>query len=192
MSIFGRITERIGEKITEHLHNPTLVELVKEQNLKNLLTRREFRISQAYLQREFLDRAVDQEIPELRIGLYDGYGEIAGKMKKRLLPGIPFSAVFTIFGVEFTPARKTALLKLEKVGPIDLEWLTRKFLQHLPGLSLSGDLISCDLTRVPKLAELFAYRVNLGVKELNPWDKVTIKELSLKEGEIVGKVGVVL
>ena len=49
-------------------------------------------------------------------------------------------------------------------------------------------LISRDLTRVPRLAELFAYRV----KGINPWDFIALKELSLNEGEIVGRVGVVL
>jgi len=44
------------------------------------------------------------------------------------------------------------------------------------------------MTRVPKLAELFAYRV----KGISAWDFITLKELSLKDGEIVGRVGVVL
>jgi hypothetical protein len=182
------IFEKLTEKITEKIRNPALAELVKEQSLKDLLIRREFRISQGYLQREFLSRALDDEILEFSITLCDGYGEIAGKMKKRFLPALPFSATFTIQGMEFTSARKCVLLKLEKVGPIDLDWLTKKFVQRIPFLSCAGDLIVCDLTRVPRLAELFAYRV----KGLSVWDLITLKELSLKDGEIIGRVGVVL
>jgi hypothetical protein len=186
MGILDRINDRIHEKIK----NPTLAALVKDQNLKDLLVRREFRITQEYLQREFFDPAVDEEILELSIRLLDGYGEICGKMKKRLLPfAIPFSATFTVQSVEFSGTRKSVLLKLEKVEPIDLEWLNKKILGRVPFLSCIGsDLIHCDLNKVPRLAELFAYRV----KGINPWDYITLKELSLKEGEVAGRVGVVL
>jgi len=186
MSIFEKFTEKINER----LNNPALVELVKEQSLKDLLTKRAFRISQGYLQREFLGRALDDEIVEFSIALFDGYGEITGKMKKRFLPVLPFSATFTIHGMEFSSARKCVLLKLEKVGPVDFDWLTRKVVLHIPFLSCSGDLITCDLTRVPQLARLFDYRVK-GLN-LNVWDLITLKELGLKDGEIVGRVGVVL
>jgi len=178
------IFERIKERITD----PSLVELVKEQSLRDLLTKRAFHISQGYLQREFLNRVLDDEIVEFTIALFDGYGEIAVKMKKRLLPAIPFSATFTIHGIEFSSARKTVQLKLEKVGPIDLDWLTKKIVQRIPSLSYSGDLITCDLTRVPRLAEIFSRRI----KGLNAWDLITLKELNLRDGEIVGRVGVVL
>jgi len=181
MGIFDRINDR--------LRNPALAELVKEQSLKDLLLRREFRIPESYLQREFVNRALDDELPELSIALHDGYGEIAGRMKKRLIPfPIPFSARFAIQGMEFSSARKIVFLKLDQVAPIDIDWLTRKMVQRIPFLSCFGDLISCDLTRVPRLAELFAHRV----KGISIWDFITLKELSLKDGEIVGRVGVVL
>ena len=179
----------IFEKLSGRLKNPALAELVKEQSLKDLLVRREFRLSQGYLQREFVNRALDAELLELSIALFDGYGEITGKMKKRLLPfAIAFSATFTIQAMEFSAARKSVLLKLEQVDPIDLDWLTKKVVERIPFLSCQGNLVSCDLTRVPRLAELFAYRV----KGINPWDFIALKELSLNEGEIVGRVGVVL
>ena len=181
MGIFDRFRDR--------LKNPALVELVKEQSLKDLLVRRGFRISQSYLQREFLNLAQDEEILEFSVALFDGYGEIIGKMKKRLLPfAIPFSATFTIQGMEFSAARKCIFLKLARVQPIDLDWLTKKVVERIPFLSCMGELLTCDLTRVPRLAELFAYRV----KGINPWDFIALKELNLKEGEIVGRVGVVL
>jgi hypothetical protein len=183
------IFEKLQDRIQERLKNPALVELVKEQSLKDLLVKREFRISQSYLQREFVDRALDDEIQEFQIALFAGYGEMTGRIKKRLLPfAIPFSATFTIQGMEFSSARKCVFLKLEQVGPIDLDWLTRKVVERIPFLSCTGDLICCDLTRVPRLAELFAYRV----KGIDLWDFITLKELSLKDGEIVGRVGVVI
>jgi len=186
MNIFEKFTEKVSEKI----HNPALVELMKEQSLRDLLTKRAFRVSQGYLQREFLSRVLDDEIVEFSIALFDGRGEIAGKMKKRLLPAIPFSATFTIQGTEFSPARKCVWLKLGEVGPVDFDWLTRKVVQHIPFLSCSGDLVTCDLTKIPNLARMFDRRVK-GL-DLNVWDLITFKELSLKDGEIVGRVGVVL
>ena len=183
------IFERVKDRVKERLNDPALAELVKEQSLKDLLVRREFRLSQGYLQREFVNRAIDEEMQELSIALFDGYGEMSGKVKKRLLPfAIPFSATFTVQGMEFSSARKCVLLKLEKVGPIDLDWLTKKVVERIPFLSCMGDLITCDLTRVPRLAELFAYRI----KGISIWDFITLKELSLKDGEVVGRVGVVL
>jgi hypothetical protein len=179
----------ILDKIKDRIKNPALAELVKEQSLKDLLVKREFHISQSYLQREFFSRAVDPELPELAIRLGEGVGEITGKFKKRLVPfAIPFSATFTIQGVEFTATRKVVTLKLEQVGPIDLDWLTRKVVQRIPSLTMVGDLMACDLSKVPRLAELFGYRV----KGINPWDFITLKELAFRDGEITGKVGVVL
>jgi len=183
------IFDKVKEKIAGRINDPAFLDLVKEQNLKDLLIRREFRVTESYLQREILDKAIDDEILELNIALFDGYGEISGKMKKRLLPfAIPFSATFTIQGMEFSAARKCVFLKLAQVAPIDLDWLTRKVVERIPFLSCMGDLISCDLTRVPRLAELFAYRV----KGISIWDFVTLKELGFKRGEIAGRVGVVL
>ncbi|HBG05347.1 MAG: hypothetical protein A2075_25170 [Geobacteraceae bacterium GWC2_58_44] len=181
MGIFDRVRDR--------LKDPALAELVKEQSLKDLLTRREFHLPESYLQREFVSSALDDEILELSLAIFDGYGEIRGKIKKRLLPfPITFSARFAIQGMEFSSARKIVFLKLEQVAPIDIDWLTKKMVQRIPFLSCFGDLIACDLTRVPRLAELFAYRV----KGISLWDFITLKELSLKDGEIVGRVGVVI
>jgi hypothetical protein len=175
--------------ILDRIKNPTLAALVKEQNLKDLLVKREFRITEGYMQREVLNRAVDEELLELTLSVLDGFGQLTGKVKKRFVPfAISFSATFTMQGVEFTGTRKAVLIRLEKVGPIDIDWLTRKIIQRVPFLSCMGELIVCDLTKVPKLAELFAYRV----KGINPWDFITLKELSLKDGEIVGRVGVVI
>lgn len=186
MGIFEKLQEKFQDRLK---NNPALVELVKEQSLKDLLVRREFRISQLYLQREVANRALDDELQQLSISLLDGYGEITGKVKKRLLPfAIPFSATFTIQGMEFSSARKAVFLKLEKVGPIDVDWLTRKVVERIPFLSCMGELIACDLTKVPRLAELFAYRV----KGINLWNLITLKELKLNDGEIIGRVGVVL
>lgn len=188
MGIIERIKQRSFAEL-DKMKNRSLAELVKEQSLKDLLVKREFRISQPYLQREVMDPVLDEEIVELKIVLLDGCGEISGRMKKRFIPfAIPFSVTFTIQGVEFSATRKLVLLKLEQVAPIDIGWITRKFVEKIPFLGFTGDLIACDLNKVPKLAELFAYRV----KGINPWDYITLKELSILDGEIVGRVGVVL
>ncbi|HBA88944.1 MAG TPA: hypothetical protein DCZ75_13465 [Geobacter sp.] len=185
MGIFDKFKDRIQAR----LNDPSFMELVQEQSLRDLLVRREFHIPQAYLQREFLDKAVDDEIVELKLAVFDGYGEISGKMKKRLVPfAIPFSATFSIEGMEFSAMRKCVLLKVANVAPIDLDWLTRKVVERIPFLSCMGEVVVCDLTRVPRLAEMFSHRV----KGISMWDYITLKELWLKQGEIVGRVGVVL
>jgi hypothetical protein len=183
------IFEKIQDRVKDRLRDPAFAELVKEQSLKDLLLKREFHIPESYLQREIVGKALDDEVLELSIAIYQGYGEIRGKIKKRLIPfPISFSARFVIQGMEFSSARKAVYLKLEQVDPIDIDWLTKKVVERIPFLSCFGDLIACDLTRVPRLAELFAYRV----KGLSLWDFITLKELNLKDGQIVGKVGVVI
>lgn len=185
MGIFDKLKERIQEK----LNDPSFMELVQQQDLKDLLTRREFRIPQSYLKREILSRAIDDEVPELDIKLCDGYGELSGKVKKRLIPfAIPFSATFTIQGIEFSEVRKCVFIRLDRVEPVDLDWLNRKVVERIPFLSVMGELVVCDLARVPRLAELFAYRV----KGINVWDRVVLREMRIVEGEIVGRVGVVI
>lgn len=176
-------------KIFDRIKNPALAELVKEQNLKDLILKREFRITEAYIQREFVVRAIDDDLPELSITLHDGYGLISGKMKRKLIPfAIPFSGRFSMQSVEFSRARKVLHLKLYEVGPVDLEWLTKKVVRAVPFLTYADNVVECNLMQVPRLAELFAYRV----KGINPWDFITLKELSLEDGAIVGRVGVVI
>lgn len=188
-SILMGIFDKIQDRVRERLRDPAFTELVKEQSLKDLLLKREFHIPESYLQRELVGRALDDEVLELSLALYDGYGEIRGKIKKRLIPfPISFSARFVIQGMEFGSARKAVYLRLEQVEPIDIDWLTKKVVERIPFLSCFGDLIACDLTRVPRLTELFAYRV----KGMSFWDFITLKELSLKDGQIVGRVGVVI
>lgn len=183
------IFDKLQDKVRERLNNPILQELAKEQSLRDLLLKREFRLPETYLQREFVSRALDDEVQELSLALYDGYAEITGKMKKRLIPfPISFSGRLTIQGMEFSPARKVVFLKLDQVAPIDIDWLTKKVVQRIPFFDSLGDLIVCDLMHIPQLAALFSQRV----KGYSVWDFITIKELSLKQGEIVGRVGVVL
>ncbi|WP_224983553.1 hypothetical protein [Geomonas agri] len=183
------IIDKIKGRIQDRLNDPAFMGLVQEQSLKDLLLRREFRITQEYLQREFLDKAVDDELVEFKLAIENGYCELSGRLKKRLVPfAIPFSASFTIEGIEFSATRKCVFLKHGPVTPLDLDWLTRKVVQRIPSLSMMGDLLVCDLNQVPRLAELFAHRV----KGISIWDYITLKELWLKRGELGGRVGVVL
>lgn len=183
------IIDKIKGRIQDRLNDPAFMGLVQEQSLKDLLVRREFRIPEDYLQREFLDKALDDELVEFRLSIGNGFCEVSGRFKKRLVPfAIPFSASFTIQGIEFSSARKCVFLKLGPVSPLDLDWLTKTVVERIPSLSMMGEVLVCDLNRVPRLAELFAHRV----KGISIWDYITLKELWMKRGEIGGRVGVVL
>ncbi|MBU5635921.1 hypothetical protein KOM00_04170 [Geomonas sp. Red69] len=183
------IIDKIKDRIQDRLNDPAFMGLVQEQSLKDLLLRREFRITQEYLQREFLDKALDDELVEFKLVIENGYCDVSGRLKKRLVPfAIPFSASFTLEGIEFSAARKCVFLRLGPVAPLDLDWLTRKVVQRIPSLSMMGELLVCDLGKVPRLAELFAHRV----KGTSIWDHITLKELWFRQGEIGGRVGVVL
>jgi len=183
------IINKIKGRIQDRLNDPAFMGLVQEQSLKDLLVRREFRIPEDYLQREFLNKALDDELVEFKLSIGNGFCEVSGRFKKRLVPfAIPFSASFTIQGIEFSSARKCVFLKLGPVSPLDLDWLTKKVVERIPSLSMMGEVLVCDLNRVPRLAELFAHRV----KGISIWDYLTLKELWMKQGEIGGRVGVVL
>ncbi len=174
--------------ILDMLKNPALVEFMKDQRLRELVTKREFRISEEYLHRELLGAAGDEELQGLTLKLHDGYGEIAGTVKKRLLPAIPFSARFRIGAVTFGPYEKKVHLAMEAVKPLDLDWVTRKMVERVPFLSWHEGKVACDLEKVPRLGDLLERRI--GYRRAS--DLVTIKELVFRPGEIVARVGVVL
>lgn len=175
--------------IFDRLRNPALLDLVRDQRLKELVTRREFRVTEEYCHREFVSRAEDDEVRKLSLKFGDGYGEIAGEVKKRLVPfAIPFSARFALQGIEFGPGAKKVHLRVEKVKPLDLDWVTARLVNRVPFLTYGDGVVSCDLTRVPRLADLFAYQV----KGVRPSDFLAIRELAFREGEIVGRVGFLL
>lgn len=175
--------------IFDMLQNPALIELMKDQRLRDLVTRREFRISEEYLHREFISGAMDDEVQELSLRFYDGYGEIAAKVKKRLIPcAIPFSARFSVRSVVFGSYEKKVHLAVEEVKPLDFDWVTKRVVERVPFLSFEEGRVVCDLEKVPRLADLLAKRVK-GVKVS---DFVTLKELSFRQGEVFGRVGVVL
>jgi hypothetical protein len=175
--------------ILELLQNPALKEFMKDQRLRELITRREFRISEEYLYREFVSGAGDEELQELSLTLHDGYGEISGTVKKRLIPmAIPFTARFSVRSVVFSALEKKVHLAMDEVKPLDLDWVTRRVVERVPFLSWEGGRVICDLEKVPRLGELLSRRIG----SLRASDFVTLKELSFRPGEIVGRVGVVL
>lgn len=168
------------------LLSPALLDLLRDQRLKDVLTRREFRITEEYLHREVVSRAGDRELQGLSLKLCDGYGEISGRVKKRLLPfPIPFSARFTVHAFDFGRAEKTLCLKMERVRPLDLEWVTGKVVDSIPFLSYQEGVVVCDLEKVPRLCELLSCRV----KGVRPFDHVVLKDILVKEGEVVGRLG---
>lgn len=175
--------------IFDQLKNPALTALIRDQRLREVVTRREFRVTEEYFHREFIAKALDEELQELSLRFFDGYGEIAGKVKKRLIPfTVPFAARFTVHAIDFTPRGKQLHLKVEEVKPLDLHWATAKVVEKIPFLSYREGIISCDLTKVPRLADLLRYQI----KGMNVCDFLTVKELLLKEGEVVGRLGFVL
>jgi len=175
--------------IFDRFKNPALLELVKDQRLKDLITRREFRVTEEYLHREFLSKAVDDELTELTLKLGAGFAELTGRVKKRLVPfAIPFSARFSLHSIDFTRRGKVVHLRLEELKPLDLDWLTRKLVQNIPFVSYGDGLVTLDLSRVPRLAEFYGYQV----KGVRPSDFVVLKELLFCEGELIGRVGLIL
>jgi hypothetical protein len=171
------------------LKNPALLELIKDQRLKEIVARREIRVTEEYFHREFVSRALDEEIHELAMKFLHDYGEINGKVKNKLLPfSVPFSARFTVHRVLFSPQEKKIELAVEQVKPFDLEWVTRRVVEKIPFLSYADGIITCDLVKVPRLAEFFDYHL----KGFRVCDLLIIKELLFREGEMVGRLGVVL
>ncbi len=163
--------------IFDKLKNPALAGLIKDQRVRELITRREFRISDDYLQREFIDRAGDEELRELSLRFFDGHGELRGLVKKRLLPAISFSARFTLHGVEFNSMGKRLHLAMEEVKPLDLEWVTRRIVERVPFLTYNDGLVTCDLTGVPRLADLLAFEL----KGMQLANLVTLREIAFQE-----------
>lgn len=175
--------------IFDKLKSVPFLDLIQDQRLKELVTRREFRLSEEYLHREFLSRAEDAELTELGLKLEEGFATLSGKLKKAPLPfAIPFAARFAVHSVDFSGRGKLVHLKLEEVKPLDLDWVTRKLVGKVPFLSYADRLLACDLTKVPRLAELFACRV----RGFYPADYLVLKELSLRKGEVVGRLGLCL
>ncbi|MBI1921174.1 MAG: hypothetical protein HYS23_08855 [Geobacter sp.] len=175
--------------IFDKIRNIPFMDMIKDQRLKELLLKREFRLSEDYLQREFLRKAEDDEVSNLILKLENGFGTLSGKVKKRLLPfAVPFSARFAIHAVDFSRSGKVVLFKMEEIKPIDSDWLTQKLVRNVPFLAYADRILVCDLERVPRLTELFSYQV----KGVRPLDHVVLKELSFCEGEVVGRLGLCL
>lgn len=179
MSIFSAL---LGKK-------DEILDLVKDPRVKDLIVRREFRLTEEYLYEEVFDKLRDEELTEIALTVGDGYAELAGRVKKRMLPfAIPFSARFSIHSVVFSQHKRVVNLKLEELKPLDVDALTKKLVEKVPFLSYADGLVTLDLTRVPRLADLFSYQV----KGVRPLDFVVLKDVAFCPGAVVGKLGVVL
>lgn len=175
--------------IFDKLKSTALLELVRDPRLKELVTKREFRLSQEELHREFATRAADEELQELALTVVEGFLEVSGRVKKRLIPfAIPFSARFSLHSIDFSPHNKAIHLRLEEMKPLDLDSLTKKVVEKVPFLSFADGLVTVHLAKVPRLAGLFACQVH----GFRPFDHIVLKELRFHEGEVVGRVGVML
>ena len=179
MSIFSKLFEKKDE----------IADLVKDHRLRDLILKREFRLTEEYLHDEIFSKLCDEELTDLAFVVREGSAQLSGKVKKRILPfAIPFSATFSIHSMTFTQKKKVVNLKLEELKPLDVDAMTRKLVEKIPFLSFADGLVTLDLARVPRLAELFGYTVK-GVK---PFDFVVLKDIAFCPGEVVGKVGVIL
>lgn len=176
-------------KIFDKIQNPLLKQFMQDQNLRELFTRREFRITEDFFQRELAAGGEDDDIRDLQVRFLDGYGEITGTVRKRPLPfEIPFSARLTVHRVEFTPEGKFLVLKADEVKPFSLDWVTAKVVGRIPFLSWQEGSIICDLTRIPKLAPLFG----ASVKGVRPLDFVTLRDVTIQPGALVGRIKIVI
>lgn len=80
------------------------------------------------------------------------------------------------------------MLKADEVKPFSLDWVTAKIVGRVPFLSWRNGVITCDLERIPKLAQLFAKEV----KGSRPLDFVTLRDVTFQPGALVGRVKIVL
>jgi hypothetical protein len=174
--------------ILHKLKKTALTAFLRDQRLPELFKSREFRLSEEFLRREFLAQAVDEEITALHFAVHDGYAEIRGAVKKRLMPQISFSFKLRVAGIEFNAMAKRLHLTIDDIKPLDLEWITRRLVERVPFFSYSAGRISIDLEGVPRLAVPLGYRI----KGVRVADYFTIKELQLRPGEVVGRLGVSL
>ena len=179
----------LGMSFFDKLKTNALLELVKDPRVKDLVTRREFRITEEDLRKEFVSRVADEELQELEVVVGEAFLEISGKMKKKLLPfAIPFSARFSLHSLEFSPRGKTVHLRLEELKPVDLDWLTKRLVEKIPFLSFADGLVTVHLVKIPRLTPVLTCQV----KGFKPFDHVVLKDLRFVPGEVVGRVGVML
>ena len=176
--------------IFDKLKSTAFLELIQDPRLRELVTKREFRVSQEELHREFLKQtAGEEELQELALIVGEGFLELSGRVKKRLLPfAIPFSARFSLHSLEFSVRSKTVHLRLEELKPFELDSLTKKLVEKVPFLSFADGLVTVHLVKVPRLAGLLTCQV----KGFRPFDHIVLKELSFRDGEVVGRVGLLL
>jgi len=176
-------------KIFDKISNPLLKQFMQDQNVRDLLTKREFRITEEFFQRELVAGGDDDEVRELEVRFYDGYGEITGKVRKKPLPfDIPFSARLSVQRVDFTTEGKFLLLQVDDVKPFSLDWVTARIVGRVPFLSWQDGVITCDLARIPKLAPMFG----AAVKGIRPLDFVTLRDVTFQPGALVGRIKIVI
>jgi hypothetical protein len=176
--------------IFDKLKGSALLELVRDPRLHELVTKREFRVGQEELQHELLKQAAgEEELQELAVTIGEGHLELAGKVKKRMLPfAIPFTARFSLHSLDFSPHTKAVHLRLDEVTPFEIDALTRKLVEKVPFLTFNNGLVTVHLGKVPRLAAL----LNSQVRGFRPFDHIVLKELHFHPGAVVGRVGVLL
>lgn len=176
--------------IFDKVKDSRLLELIRDPRLRDLVTKREFRLSQEDLQKELMEQMAGEEaLQELALTVGAGFLELSGRVRKWPLPfAIPFSARFSLHSFEFSPRSKVVHLRLEEVKPFEIDALTKKLVEKVPFLSFADGLVTIHLDGIPRLAGLLA----CNFKQFRPFDHIVMKELSFHPGEVVGRVGVLL
>lgn len=169
------------------LADPRLLEFMKDQRIQEIISKREVRVTDDYLQTQFISKAVGGEVDELALTFHDGHAVLAGKVtKKVVIPvTVPFSIRFSMKAVTFNKEEKTIRLNVDEIKPLDVDWVTKRIIEKLPFLTFEARQVTCDLTQVPQLAELFGYQV----KGINVADLIAFRDMQIRKGELVGKVG---
>ncbi len=175
--------------ISDILGNAPLWDFIKDQNLREIITRKEFRVTEEYLNRELVTRVGSDKVKELSLKIYDGHAEVTGKLKQWPMPmSVPFLVRFELLGFEFNRNSRFVRLKVDLARPAGGDFFIGKLAEKIAFLTYEKGIATCDLAKVPLLSGLFGYHL----KGTPVIDFVTIKELTLNKGEIVGKLGVSL
>ncbi len=173
--------------IGDFLVKTALLGFIKDQKIKEIVTKREFRFSEEYLHGELVKRAGARKVNDLSLKIYDGYAQITGRVKQWPMPvPMPFLVRLGVHGTEFSSGSKNVFLRIDEVIPEDGELLIGQLTEKIPCLTYHKGMVVCNLAQVPRLGDLFGYRV----KGIQVMDYVTVKELALNKGELVARLGV--
>ncbi len=137
--------------IFDKLKQSGMADLIRDQQMKELLTRGEFRIHRGVRPPRIPRHGCRRRYPRSLPPLLRRPRRTVRHREKRLLPAISFATRFGIQGVEFGRMGKRIYLQLQEVRPLDLDWVNERIIGRVPFLDYHGSLIACDLPASPAL-----------------------------------------